>query len=50
MNKMKELEKTDKYSDLDRELKKLGNMEMAAIPIVVGALKKVPKYQEKRVR
>ena len=35
--KMKECEKKDKYLDLARELKKLWNMQMTIIPIVIGA-------------
>ena len=35
---LKESEKTDKYLDLARELKKLWNMKVTIVPIVVGAL------------
>ena len=35
--KLKECEKRDKYLDLARELKKLWNMKVTIIPIVVGA-------------
>ena len=35
--KLKEYEKKDKYLDLVRELKKLWNMQVAVIPIVIGA-------------
>ena len=35
--KLKEGEKRDKYLDLARELKKLWNMKMTVIPIVIGA-------------
>ena len=35
---MKECEKKDKYLDLARELKKLWNMKVTIIPIVIGAL------------
>ena len=39
---MKENEKTDKYLDLAKELKKkLWNMKLTFIPIVIGALGKV---------
>ena len=36
--KLKENEKTDKYLDLAWELKKLWNMKVTIIPIVIGAL------------
>ena len=45
--KMKENEKMDKYLDLARELKKLWNMNVKVILIVVGALGTVPKSLEK---
>ena len=35
--KLKESEKKDKYLDLTRELKKLWNMKVTIIPIVIGA-------------
>ena len=35
--KPKEWEKKDKYLDLSRELKKLWNMQVTIIPIVIGA-------------
>ena len=41
--KLKESEKKDKYLDLARELKKLWNIEVAFIPIVIGALGTVTK-------
>ena len=47
--KLKENEKIDKYLDLARELKKLWNMRMKGIPIVVGALGTVPINLEKRL-
>ncbi len=34
---MKEYEKNDKYLDLARELKKLWNMKVTIIPIVIDA-------------
>ena len=37
----KEFEKKDKYLDLARELKKLRNMQVTVIPIVVGAFRTV---------
>ena len=36
----------DKYLDLARELKRLWNMKVKVIPIVVGALGTVPKGLE----
>ena len=41
--KLKECEKKDKYLDLARELKKLWNMQVTIIPIVIGALGTVTK-------
>ena len=41
--KLKEREKKDKYLDLARELKKLWNMQVAIIPIVIGAFGTVTK-------
>ena len=41
--KLKECEKRDKYLDLVRELKKLWNMKMTIIPIVIGAFGTVTK-------
>ena len=41
--KLKECEKKDKYVDLARELKKLWNMKVKIIPIVIGALGTVIK-------
>ena len=41
--KMKECEKRDKYIDLARELKKLWNMKVRIIPIVIGAFGTVTK-------
>ena len=35
--KLKKCEKKDKYLDLARELKKLWNMQVTIIPIVIGA-------------
>ena len=35
---LKECEKKDKYLDLARELKKLWNMKVTTVPIVIGAL------------
>ena len=41
--KLKEYEKRDKYLDLARELKKLWNMQVTIIPIVIGAFGIVTK-------
>ena len=41
--KLKECEKKDKYLDLARELKKLWNMQVRIIPIVIGAFGTVTK-------
>ena len=41
--KLKECEKTDKYLDLARELKKLWNLQVTIIPIVIGAFGTVTK-------
>ena len=41
--KLKESEKKDKYIDLARELKKLLNMKVTIVPIVIGALGTVTK-------
>ena len=40
---LKESEKKDKYLDLARELKKLWNMKVTIVPIVIGALGKILK-------
>ena len=41
--KLKECEKKDKYLDLARELKKLWNMKVTIVPIVIGALGTITK-------
>ena len=41
--KLKECEKKDKYLDLVRELKKLWNMQVTIIPIVIGLFGTVTK-------
>ena len=41
--KLKECEKRDQYLDLARELKKLWNMKVTVIPIVIGAFGTVTK-------
>ena len=48
--KLKESEKRDKYLDLARELKKLWNMKVTVIPIVIGALGTVDKGLGTRTR
>ena len=41
--KLKECEKKDKYLNLARELKKIWNMKVTIIPIVIGAFGTVTK-------
>ena len=41
--KLKECEKRDKYLDLARELKKLWNMKVTIVPIVIGAFGTITK-------
>ena len=41
--KLKECEKKDKYLDLARELKKLWNMKVTIVPIVIGAFGTIAK-------
>ena len=41
---LKECEKKDKYPDLARELKKLWNMKVTIVPIVIGALGTIAKW------
>ena len=40
---MKECEQKNKYLDLARELKKLWNMKVTIVPIVIGALGTITK-------
>ena len=42
--KLKESEERYKYLDLSKELKKLWNIKMTVIPIVIGALGTIPKW------
>ena len=42
--KLKESEKKNKYLDLARELKKLWNMQVQIIPIVIGTFGTVTKW------
>ena len=44
--KIKESEKRDKYLDLARELRKLLNIKVTVITVVIGALGTVPKGLE----
>ena len=46
---MKEIEKIEKYQDLARELRKLWNMKVSIIPVIVGALGTTPKNICKRM-
>ena len=41
--KLKEGEKWDKYLHIAGELKKIWNMKVTVIPIVIGALGAIPK-------
>ena len=45
----KEKEKIEKYQDLGRELKKLWNLRVKIIPLVVGSLGAIPKQFDKRL-
>ena len=47
--KLKEREKQDKYLDLAREPKKLWNMKVIIMPIVIGAFATVTKGLLKRL-
>ena len=46
---MKESEKIDKYLEVARKLKKLWNMKVIEIPIVIEALGTVSKDLEKKL-
>ena len=46
----KEVEKIEKYLDLARELKKVWNMKVTVVPLVVGALGNPAKALEKRLK
>ena len=41
--KIEKSKKRDKFSDLARELKKLWSMKVTVIPILIGALRTIPK-------
>ena len=45
----KEMEKTEKYQDLARDVQKLWNMRTKVIPVVIGALGTTPKELSKRL-
>ena len=47
--KLKECENKDKYHDLARELKKLWNMQVTIIPVIISALGTVTKGLLKRL-
>ena len=47
---MKEYEKLEKYQDLARELKKLWNMNVRVIPIIIGALETIPRDLHQRLK
>ena len=48
--KIKESEMIDKYLDLARELKKLWDIRVTEVPIVIDALGTVPKKKDWRNR
>ena len=48
--KLKESEKKDKYLELDRELKKLWNMKVSIILIVIGAFGTITKGFVEEIR
>ena len=41
--KLREIEKRDMYQDLTRELKKLRNLKVTVIPVVIDAFGRVTK-------
>ena len=43
MIKLKESEKRDKYLDLAKELKTFWNIKVTVIPILIGALRTIPR-------
>ena len=45
----KEMEKIEKYHDLARELRKLWNMKVKVIPIIIGTLGTTPRQVKKRL-
>ena len=46
----KEKEKIEKYQDLRRELKKIWNVRVKIIPLVVGSLGAIPKQLGNRLK
>ena len=46
----KDVEEIEKYLDLARELKKVWNMKVIVVPLVVGALRTPTKELEKRLK
>ena len=42
--------KTGNYQDVKRELRKLWNLKMSIVPIVIGALGTIPKSLEKHLK
>ena len=44
------MEKIERYLDLARELKKVWNMKVTVVPLVVGALGTHAKALEKRLK
>ena len=49
IEKKKKSGKSDKYLDFAQELRKLWNMEVMVILIVIGALGTIPKGSERRL-
>ena len=47
---VKEVEKIEKYLNLAREVKKVWNMKVIVVPLVVGALGTLAKELEKRLK
>ena len=47
--KSKEVEKIEKYQDLARELRKLWNMKVKVIPIIIATLGTTPRQVKKRL-
>ena len=43
------MEKIEKYQDLARELRKLCDMKVTVIPIIIGTLGTTPKQVKKRL-
>ena len=45
----KEMDKIQKYQDLARELRKIWQVKVKVVPVVVGALGTIPKALEKHL-